>query len=89
MRALFSLAVIRLRLSAITLAAAIMFCRTARSARFSSGLSVLDFLKRTSILKCDAQSLRKIGSAAVTLGEAEGLQAHARSVSIRLNQSED
>ncbi len=61
---------------------------TARSARFSSGLSVLDFLKRTSILKCDAQSLRKIGSAAVTLGEAEGLQAHARSVSIRLNQSE-
>ncbi len=62
---------------------------TARSARFSSGLSVLDFLKRTSILKCDAQSLRKIGSAAVTLGEAEGLQAHARSVSIRLNQSGD
>ncbi len=58
---------------------------TARSARFSSGLSVLDFLKRTSILKCDANSLRAIGGAAVTLGEAEGLQAHARSVSIRLN----
>lgn len=60
---------------------------TARSARFSSGLSVLDFVKRTSILKCDAESLRRIGPAAVTLGEAEGLQAHARSVSIRLNQS--
>jgi len=59
---------------------------TARSARFSSGLSVLDFVKRTSILKCDADSLRAIGAAAVTLGEAEGLQAHARSVSIRLNQ---
>jgi histidinol dehydrogenase len=61
---------------------------TARSARFSSGLSVLDFVKRTSILKCDAQSLRAIGHAAVALGEAEGLQAHARSVSIRLNQGE-
>jgi histidinol dehydrogenase len=61
---------------------------TARSARFSSGLSVLDFVKRTSILKCDADSLRAIGRAAVVLGEAEGLQAHARSVSIRLNQLE-
>ncbi len=61
---------------------------TARSARFSSGLSVLDFVKRTSILKCDALSLRKIGEAAVVLGHAEGLQAHARSVSIRLNQGE-
>jgi histidinol dehydrogenase len=61
---------------------------TARSARFSSGLSVLDFVKRTSILKCDAQSLRSIGHAAVTLGDAEGLQAHARSVSIRLNPGE-
>jgi len=59
---------------------------TARSARFSSGLSVLDFLKRTSILKCDAESLRAIGAAAVTLGEAEGLTAHARSVAIRLNR---
>ncbi|WP_330083013.1 histidinol dehydrogenase [Methylocystis iwaonis] len=58
---------------------------TARSARFSSGLSVLDFVKRTSILKCDAESLRAIGGAAVTLGDAEGLTAHARSVSIRLN----
>ncbi|HYA79308.1 MAG TPA: histidinol dehydrogenase [Methylocystis sp.] len=58
---------------------------TARSARFSSGLSVLDFMKRSSILKCDPESLRAIGQAAVTLGEAEGLHAHARSVSIRLN----
>ncbi|WP_122519543.1 MULTISPECIES: histidinol dehydrogenase [Pannonibacter] len=58
---------------------------TARSARFSSGLSVLDFVKRTSILKCDAQSLRALGPAAIALGEAEGLSAHARSVSIRLN----
>lgn len=61
---------------------------TARSARFSSGLSVLDFVKRTSILKCDADSLRAIGDAAVTLGDAERLQAHARSVSIRLNRRE-
>ncbi len=59
---------------------------TARSARFSSGLGVLDFVKRTSILKCDAASLRAIGEAAVVLGQAEGLDAHARSVSIRLNK---
>lgn len=58
---------------------------TARSARFSSGLGVLDFMKRTSILKCGADQLRALGPAAVTLGEAEGLQAHARSVGIRLN----
>jgi histidinol dehydrogenase len=58
---------------------------TARSARFSSGLGVLDFMKRTSILKCDADALRALGPAAVALGEAEGLSAHARSVSIRLN----
>jgi histidinol dehydrogenase len=59
---------------------------TARSARFSSGLSVLDFVKRTSILKCDPASLREIGPAAVTLGDAERLQAHARSVAMRLDQ---
>ncbi|MBI3275612.1 MAG: histidinol dehydrogenase, partial [Methylocystis sp.] len=61
---------------------------TARSARFSSGLGVLDFMKRTSILKCDAESLRAIGPAAIILGEAERLQGHARSVAIRLNQGE-
>jgi histidinol dehydrogenase len=59
---------------------------TARSARFSSGLGVLDFMKRTSILKCGPEQLRVLGPAAITLGEAEGLSAHARSVSIRLNQ---
>jgi histidinol dehydrogenase len=58
---------------------------TARSARFSSGLNVLDFMKRTSILKCGPEALRKIGPAAVTLGRAEGLEAHARSVAMRLN----
>jgi histidinol dehydrogenase len=57
---------------------------TSRSARFSSGLGVYDFVKRTSILKCDAKSLAALGPAAITLGEAEGLSAHARSVSIRL-----
>jgi len=59
---------------------------TARSARFSSGLGVLDFMKRTSLLKCGPEQLRALGPAAITLGEAEGLSAHARSVAIRLNQ---
>jgi histidinol dehydrogenase len=59
---------------------------TARSARFSSGLGVLDFMKRTSILKLGPDQLRALGPAAITLGEAEGLTAHARSVAIRLNQ---
>jgi histidinol dehydrogenase len=58
---------------------------TARSARFASGLSVLDFMKRTSILKLDAESLAALGPAAMTLAEAEGLDAHRRSVAIRLN----
>ena len=58
---------------------------TARSARFSSGLGVNDFVKRTSLLKCSPDALRALGPAAIALGEAEGLQAHARSVSIRLN----
>jgi len=57
---------------------------TARSARFSSGLGVLDFMKRTSLLKCDARSLEALGPAAVALGQAEGLDAHARSVALRL-----
>jgi histidinol dehydrogenase len=59
---------------------------TARSARFSSGLSVLDFMKRTSLLKCGPEQLRALGPAAIALGEAEGLTAHARSIAIRLNQ---
>jgi histidinol dehydrogenase len=58
---------------------------TARSARFSSGLSVLDFMKRSSILKCDAGALRALGPAAIALGRSEGLEGHARSVAIRLN----
>jgi histidinol dehydrogenase len=58
---------------------------TARGARFASGLSVLDFVKRTSILKLDAESLAALGPAAMTLAQAEGLEAHRRSVAIRLN----
>jgi histidinol dehydrogenase len=59
---------------------------TARSARFSSGLGVLDFMKRTSILKCGPEQLRALADAAIVLGNAEGLDAHARSVAIRLNR---
>jgi histidinol dehydrogenase len=59
---------------------------TARSARFSSGLGVLDFMKRTSILKCGPDQLRALAPAAIALGEAEGLDAHARSVAMRLNR---
>jgi histidinol dehydrogenase len=59
---------------------------TARSARFSSGLGVLDFMKRTSVLKCGPDQLAALGPAAIALGEAEGLAAHARSVAIRLNR---
>src|SRR6202162_337566 len=60
---------------------------TARSRRVSSGPGVLDFMKRTSILKCGPDQLRALGPAAMTLGKAEGLEAHARSVGLRLNQS--
>jgi histidinol dehydrogenase len=59
---------------------------TARSARFSSGLGVLDFLKRTSIVRCDAASFAELAPSAIRLAEAEGLQAHALSLSIRLGQ---
>ncbi|THF54545.1 histidinol dehydrogenase [Ollibium composti] len=58
---------------------------TARSARFSSGLSVLDFVKRTSILKLGSEQLRALGPAAIALAKAEGLDAHGRSVAVRLN----
>ncbi|EJW09857.1 Histidinol dehydrogenase [Rhodovulum sp. PH10] len=57
---------------------------TARSARFSSGLGVLDFMKRTSILRCGAAQIEALGPAAIALAEAEGLIAHARSVAVRL-----
>ncbi|MDB5525041.1 MAG: hisD [Rhizobium sp.] len=58
---------------------------TARSARFSSGLSVLDYMKRSSILKLGAEPLRILGPSAIALAHCEGLDAHARSVAIRLN----
>jgi len=58
---------------------------TSRTARFSSGLGVLDFMKRTTLVSCDSSALRQIGSAAVHLANAEGLDAHALSVSRRLN----
>jgi histidinol dehydrogenase len=61
---------------------------TARSARFSSGLGVLDFMKRTTTVACNADSLARIGPAAATLAKAEGLDAHAASVEIRLNTKE-
>ena len=57
---------------------------TARSARFSSGLSVIDFMKRTSFIAFDKQALQAIGPAALALAEAEGLPAHAESVRKRL-----
>jgi histidinol dehydrogenase len=60
---------------------------TARAARYASGLGVLDFMKRTSILKCGPEQLKTLGPAAIALGEAEGLDAHARSVKLRLDRS--
>ncbi len=59
---------------------------TARAARYASGLGVLDFMKRTSILHCGPEQLKALGPAAVALGEAEGLEAHARSVRLRLDR---
>jgi histidinol dehydrogenase len=58
---------------------------TSRGARFSSGLGVLDFMKRTTLLGCDANALATIGPSAVRLAQAEGLGAHGLSVAIRLN----
>jgi len=59
---------------------------TARSARFSSGLSVLNFMKRNSLIECSPQSLEKIGPAAMILAEEEGLQAHGHSIGLRLKE---
>ncbi|HEX4117738.1 MAG TPA: histidinol dehydrogenase [Rhizomicrobium sp.] len=59
---------------------------TSRTARFSSGLSVLDFMKRTTLLGLDARSIAAIGPEALTLAESEGLDAHARSIAARLNR---
>ncbi len=60
---------------------------TAGAARFASGLNLLDFMKRTTLVRCDAASLAKIGPAAAKLAEAEGLHAHGLSVTIRLDQT--
>jgi len=60
---------------------------TARSARFSSGLGVLDFMKRTSLLKLDGGALAALGPAAMRLARAEGLEAHRRSAEVRLNKA--
>ena len=59
---------------------------TSRAARFSSGLSLYDFLKRTSIVKCDARAFAALAPATIALAEAEGLPAHARSAAIRMGQ---
>lgn len=59
---------------------------TGRTARFASGLSVFDFLKRTTWVGVDQAALSRIGPAAVALADAEGLGAHARSVALRLGQ---
>jgi histidinol dehydrogenase len=59
---------------------------TSRAARFSSGLSLYDFIKRTSFVKCDAEAFAALGPATVALAEAEGLPAHARSAALRLGR---
>ena len=59
---------------------------TSRAARFSSGLSLYDFIKRTSIVKCDEAAFARLAPATVALADAEGLPAHARSAAIRLGQ---
>jgi histidinol dehydrogenase len=59
---------------------------TGRTARFASGLSVFDFLKRTTWVQTGAEGLDAVGPAAVALAEAEGLHAHARSIALRLGQ---
>jgi histidinol dehydrogenase len=61
---------------------------TSRTARFSSGLSVLDILKRTTLLQCEPDTIAKLGPDAITLAEAEGLDAHARSIAARLNSKD-
>ncbi|HYS46660.1 MAG TPA: histidinol dehydrogenase, partial [Rhizomicrobium sp.] len=61
---------------------------TSRTARFSSGLSVLDYMKRTTLLALDARSIAALGPDALILAESEGLQAHARSIAARLNRKD-
>ena len=59
---------------------------TSRAARFSSGLSLFDFIKRTSIIKCNVAAFEILGPPTIALADAEGLPAHARSAAIRLGQ---
>jgi histidinol dehydrogenase len=59
---------------------------TSRTARFSSGLSVLDFMKRTTLLSCSPNAVANLAPGAIDLAEAEGLEAHARSLAARLNR---
>ncbi|HCI19938.1 MAG TPA: histidinol dehydrogenase, partial [Alphaproteobacteria bacterium] len=59
---------------------------TARTAKFSSGLGVTDFMKRTTMVECNADSFGAIAPAGIALADAEGLGAHALSMSIRMNQ---
>ena len=59
---------------------------TGRTSRFSSGLNVLDYMKRTSLVKCDKRSLSKIGPEAVIIAREEGLDAHAKSIIVRINK---
>jgi histidinol dehydrogenase len=61
---------------------------TSRTARFSSGLSVLDFMKRTTLLSLPPAAMAALGPEALALAEAEGLEAHARSIAARLNRKE-
>ena len=62
---------------------------TARSARFSSGLSVMDFLKRTTLAKVSREALLKIGPSAVTLADSEGLECHGLSISERMKSNSE
>ena len=59
---------------------------TSRTARFSSGLSVLDFMKRTTLISCPPEALSALGNEAIALARAEGLEAHARSIALRLDK---
>jgi histidinol dehydrogenase len=62
---------------------------TARTARFTSGLSVLDFVKRSTLISCSPQAIAALGPDVIAFAEAEGLDAHARSVAARLNKRTD
>jgi len=61
---------------------------TSGAARYASGLGVLDFMKRTTLIDCSAKGIAAIGPSALTLAEAEGLDAHARSVAVRLGKKQ-